>query len=76
MSTPADALPETAAGEVAPKPAIQPSIPPIPKNKAVLDLIDGWFVERFHNAITSRDTEIFNHCSAAKEELKRRIASL
>jgi hypothetical protein len=57
------ALPETAAGEVAPA-------------NPVLDAIDQWFVERFHNAITSRDTEIFNHCLAAKEELKRRIAAL
>jgi hypothetical protein len=75
MSTPADALPTVAAGQVAPKPAIQP-VAAAPKNKAALDLIDAWFVERFHNSVTSRDTDVFNHCLAAKEDLKRRVASL
>jgi hypothetical protein len=71
MSTPADALPETAAGEVAP--VIQPSIQP---NKPLLDAIDAWFNEQFHNSITSRDPQVFNHCLAAKEKLKRTISAL
>lgn len=77
MSTPADALPETAAGGVAP--VIQPTIQPVaqaPKNKPVLDAIDAWFNEHFHNSITSRDPQVFNHCLAAKEKLKRTISAL
>ncbi|WP_207000741.1 hypothetical protein [Trinickia mobilis] len=61
-------LPETAAGEVAPVAHAAPN--------PMLALIDQWFVDHFHNAITSRDTEIFNYCQSAKEELKRRVAAL
>lgn len=58
-----EVLPETAAGEVTPV---------SPTDAA----IDAWFVEHFHNAITSRDPQIFNYCQTAKEELKRRMAAL
>jgi hypothetical protein len=57
-------LPEPDAGEVTPVPS--------PTDVA----IDKWFVETFHNSITSRDAQIFNYCQAAKEELKRRLAAL
>ncbi len=39
-------------------------------------LVDAWFNEFFHNSLASRDAQIFNHCQAAKEELKRRLAAL
>lgn len=66
-----ESLPETAAGEVTPV----PDAPAAPANPA-LEVIDRWFNEFFHNSVTSRDPQIFNHCSVAKEELKRRIAAL
>jgi hypothetical protein len=59
-----DTLPDTDAGEVAPAPSPADAV------------IDKWFVETFHNSITSRNTEIFNYCQSAKEDLKRRLAAL
>lgn len=64
-------LPETAAREVTPVTSeMQIDVGAI--NRA----IDAWFVEHFHNSITSRDTEVFNHCQRAKDDLKRRLAAL
>jgi hypothetical protein len=77
-------LPETAAGEVADEgktvadcaarfPAqLVDDAPRIPVDA----VIDQWFIDCIHNSPVSRQTEIFNHCAAAKEELKRRIAAL
>jgi hypothetical protein len=38
-------------------------------------LIEAWFARHFHNSIVSRDTELFNHVHAAKEDLKRVLSS-
>lgn len=84
-----DTQPETAAGEVTPAdgdktvadcaarfPVTFPADAPHLPNEATDAAIDAWFVETFHNSITSQNTEIFNYCQAAKEDLKRRLAAL
>jgi hypothetical protein len=34
-------------------------------------IIEAWFARHFHNSPVSRDTELFNHVHAAKEDLKK-----
>lgn len=37
--------------------------------------IDRWFVERIHNSVVSRQTEILNYLRQAIDELKQRLNS-
>ena len=38
-------------------------------------LVERWFFESFHGSAVARSTEAWNVAHAAKEELKRRLAS-
>ena len=38
-------------------------------------LIDKWFAESFSGSIVSQQTDIYNAVFAAKEDLKRRMAT-
>ena len=54
------------------------SEPEIPKGFAthVDALVEHWFFEAFHGSLVARSTEVWNAVHGAKEELKRRLASL
>ncbi len=39
-------------------------------------LVERWFFESFHGSPVARSTEAWNLVHAAKEELKRRLATL
>ena len=39
-------------------------------------LVERWFFEAFHGSVVARSTEVWNAVHEAKEELKRRLASL
>lgn len=41
--------------------------PPLSRIEAT---IDAWFARHFHNSPVSRDSELYNHVHAAKEDLK------
>ena len=46
-------------------------------NAAATDaLVERWFFESFHGSAIARSTEAWNVAHAAKEELKRRLATL
>jgi len=45
-----------------------------PAPSPLLSAVDAWFAKHFSNSIVSRDTEIFNHVHAAKEDLKRLLS--
>ena len=38
------------------------------------DIIEQWFREQFHNSAASRNTEIYNQLTAAKDDLKTRFS--
>ena len=38
-------------------------------------LVERWFFDAFHGSPVARATEIWNHIHAAKDELKRRLAT-
>ncbi len=38
-------------------------------------LVEHWFFETFHGSAVARSTETWNTVHAAKEELKRRLAT-
>lgn len=38
-------------------------------------IIEAWFVRHFHGNKISGDTDSYNICHAAKEDLKKRIAA-
>lgn len=38
--------------------------------------IERWFVDRIHNSVVSRQTEILNHVRQALDELKQRLRAL
>lgn len=77
-----NALPDDqAAGDdtsVANEPQVFTSAEPAPVHpkQNLFDAIDTWFVDHFFNSVVSRNTDAFNHCQRAKEDLKQRIASL
>lgn len=37
-------------------------------------IVDEWFLDWIYGSAVARDTAIFNHIFAAKEDLKRRLA--
>ncbi len=44
-------------------------------NPSVLrHIVDEWFLDWIYGSAAARDTAIFNHIFAAKEDLKRRLA--
>ncbi len=47
-----------------------------PETKATDALVERWFFESFHGSPVARSTELWNVVHDAKEELKRRLASL
>ena len=47
-----------------------------PKAAAIDALVERWFFESFHGSAVARSTEQWNLVHEAKEELKRRLASL
>lgn len=55
---------------------IEPSPSPKAEGNALVTLIDRWWDDHFPGSPVGRDTEIWNHTYAAKEDLKRRIAAL
>ena len=38
-------------------------------------LVEHWFHEAFHDSVVARATDVWNHVHAAKDELKRRLAT-
>lgn len=42
-------------------------------NEKIEKAVDGWFNEKICNSPVSRDTEVYNHIAAAKEDLKKRL---
>ena len=49
---------------------------PQSKAAAIDALVERWFFECFHGSAVARSTEAWNVVLEAKEELKRRLASL
>ncbi len=41
---------------------------------ALCRIVDEWFLDWIYGSSAARDTAIFNHIFAAKEDLKRRLA--
>lgn len=44
------------------------------ESASIADRIEQWFARHFHNSIVSRDTELFNHVHAAKDDLVRLLS--
>lgn len=62
--------------EITPVKPASPVAAPEPKPTTMLAEIEAWFADHFHNSVVSRNTDVFNHVRAAKDDLVKRIKAL
>jgi hypothetical protein len=65
---------DTASPKAAP-PALAPDVPPDPPSSAHDALVERWWNDHFPGSPVAALTAAWNHAFAAKEELKRRLAT-
>lgn len=69
-----EALPPNAPA-VPPAPVISPAQTAKTPSKplTLLEEIERWFADHFHNSVISRNTDAYNHVLAAKDDLIKRV---
>jgi hypothetical protein len=57
-------------------PVLAPDAPPSDQPETHDALVERWWADHFQGSPVAQSTAAWNHAFAAKEELKRRLASL